>query len=390
MTVALVKMTEQPLEDLRRAITLCGGLKGLDPKAEVVIKPNMVMRGYKGQKPDGMVTTIAMMESMITLLREQGCENITIADGGVVQQDLKMNTATAFTWAGYDELSERMGVPLLDLNQGPFKVIELDGQKVEVAQKIMDAGFLINMPVLKTHIQTKVSLGIKNLKGTISLNSKKLFHRHDLHRMVALLGMHIKVDLTVLDGTYALQRGPHGDDCHQADVLVAGNDIFSVDIVGSMLLGINPEEVCHLSHFAELSGRKPVMEGIQVVGEPVMDLVKPLEWESLWPRSVEEMFNITGVTMAVSDGTICSGCGYGIGAALTKFYKDHGGFDFGGIEICSGQEKATNADARLLFCLGKCACDLNKEHKNLVEIKGCPPSVPVMYETLKQHLFPQE
>jgi len=67
---------------------------------------------------------------------------------------------------------------------------------------------LINVPVLKTHGQCKVSLGMKNLKGCLSMSSKRAFHGKDLHRMIALLNTKIKPKLTIIDGLYAMEHGP--------------------------------------------------------------------------------------------------------------------------------------------------------------------------------------
>ena len=89
MTVALVKSQDHPMEALRKAIALCNGFDGLKPGSKIVIKPNMVMRGTRTQRPDGNVTLVETVESMIQLLREQGYTDITVADGGIVHIDLK-------------------------------------------------------------------------------------------------------------------------------------------------------------------------------------------------------------------------------------------------------------------------------------------------------------
>ena len=38
---------------------------------------------------------------------------------------------------------------------------------------MLESDFLVNIPVLKTHVQTVVSLGIKNIKGLIDIESRK-------------------------------------------------------------------------------------------------------------------------------------------------------------------------------------------------------------------------
>ncbi|MHB8126690.1 MAG: DUF362 domain-containing protein [Desulfitobacteriaceae bacterium] len=387
MAVALVKRHDQTLGALRKAIELCDGFEGLKPGAKVVLKPNMVMRGYRTQAPDGVVTPVETMESMITLLREHGCNDITIADGGVIHSDLKLNTATAYKWAGYEEMAQRLEVPLVDLNEGPFMTVDLEGLPVKIANLIMEAEFLINIPVLKTHGQTKVSLGIKNLKGVIAFESKKDCHRNNLMRCIALLGQAVRVDLTVIDGTFGLQKGPTSDDVHRMDVLVAGKDILNVDLVGSQLLGIDPEQVDYLRIFAELGGRSLSLEGVEVIGEEISNLAKPLEWYATWTQDLMNLYNIKGISMEVPDPTCCSGCGFGIYVAISNFFRENAGTDFGGVVVSTGREKIDNPDARKVICLGKCACDTNSEHPNAVKIPGCPPSVKRMGERLTEELI---
>lgn len=383
LAVALVKrQDDQTLEALQKAIELSGGFEDLKSGTKVILKPNMVMRGFRNQPSHGMVTPVETMASMITLLREHGCNDLTIADGGVIHPDLKLNTSTAYRWAGYNELSERMNVPLVDLNEGPFVTVEIESLPVKVARLITEAEFLIDMPVLKTHNQTKVSLGIKNLKGIIAYESKKDCHRQDLMRSIALLGRAIKVDLTVLDGTYGMQKGPTGQDYHKMDVFVAGKDILEVDIVGSHLLGYDPAEVEHLSIYAELADRSLSLENVEVIGEKINNLAKPLEWYATWTKDLMALHKIKGVSIEPPDSTCCSGCGFGIFVAVSNFFQANAGKDFGNIAIVMGRQKISDQDVSKVICLGKCACETNSSHPNIVKIPGCPAGVKQMTERM--------
>jgi uncharacterized protein (DUF362 family) len=385
MAVALVKrQDDQTMEALRKVIEACGGFEGLKPGTKVILKPNMVMRSLlRDQLPNGMVTLVETMEYLIALLREHGCNDITIADGGVIHPDLNLNTATAYEWAGYNQLSERLNVPLVDLNEGPFVTVDLEGSPVKIAKLITDAEFLINIPVLKTHLQTKVSLGIKNLKGVIAFESKKDCHRQDLMRSIALLGRAVKVDLTIIDGTYGLQKGPTSDDFHQMDLFVAGKDILEVDIVGSRLLGYDPAEVEYLSIYADLAGRSLSLADIEVIGEKIDDLAKPLEWKATIFRDLMALCKIKGISIEPPDPTCCSGCGFGIAAAVIKFFMTNPGKDFGNVAIVMGKQKITDPDVPKVFAMGKCACETNNSHPNLVKVPGCPAGLKPMTERLQ-------
>jgi uncharacterized protein (DUF362 family) len=83
-------------------------------------------------------------------------------------------------------VAKRYGAKLVDFNSEPFEEVQLEKIKVKISRWALESDFLINLPVLKTHRQTKVSLGMKNLKGCLAIESKKKFHKHDIARLIAL------------------------------------------------------------------------------------------------------------------------------------------------------------------------------------------------------------
>jgi uncharacterized protein (DUF362 family) len=63
------------------------------------------------------------------------------------------------------------------------------------------------------------------------------------------------------------------------DLIIAGKDNLSCDIVGSTVLGIEPLSVEHLSEFASIGGRSLDLAAIDMKGENVKDVTKKLEWK---------------------------------------------------------------------------------------------------------------
>jgi uncharacterized protein (DUF362 family) len=98
----------------------------------------------------------------------------------------------AFKSLGYETLAARHGIKVVNTFERPFKEVDLgDGMKLSYAVDALESDFIIDVPVMKTHAQTMVSLGIKNLKGLIDMNSRKRCHSadpaRDLHFWVARL-----------------------------------------------------------------------------------------------------------------------------------------------------------------------------------------------------------
>ena len=136
---------------------------------------------------------------------------------------------------------------------------------------ILNADFVVDLPVMKAHNQTMVSLGIKNLKGTIDIPSRKRCHnmtpRKDLHFWISKLADKMPPIFTLIDGIYTAERGPHIDGLmHRSDILVASADILSADMIGAKALGYEPSAVPYIVHAAEKRARPLDLSYIEVVG----------------------------------------------------------------------------------------------------------------------------
>src|SRR5680860_1086322 len=111
---------------------------------------------------------------------------------------------------GLTGLERKDSIRLVDLNEEKFVKVDCDGYELGIGESVLRADKIINVPVLKTHNQTKVSLGIKNLKGVLNRKSKKFCHNKDID--LSYIFPHIieklPVALTLIDGVFALAKGP--------------------------------------------------------------------------------------------------------------------------------------------------------------------------------------
>ena len=260
-TVALVRY-EKPLESVRKAVDLSEGLKDLRPGARVFIKPNIVFWTRAVPFPKwGVITTSRVVEDVVVLLKERGIDQIAIGEGTVVFDPKDTQTAAhAFESLGYTTLSKRYGVKCLNVFERPFEKVDLgDGVQLNFNADIIHSDFVVDLPVLKTHAQTVVSLGIKNIKGTIDVNSRKKCHNaerdRDLNFMVSKFTDKLPPLFTILDGIYTIERGPGMDGkARRSNILVASRDVLSADMVGAKLLGYEPSDVPYLVHAARRRG----------------------------------------------------------------------------------------------------------------------------------------
>ncbi|MEE9491097.1 MAG: DUF362 domain-containing protein, partial [Dehalococcoidia bacterium] len=339
LTVSVVRF-DGSFESISRAIELCGGFSKLDRNDRVLIKPNITYSGWMPIPPYGMVTTSKMEEGILRLLAEHGCKDVSIGEG-TIAEGVGSNTRRGYKYTGIDRVAKRYGAKLFDLNEGPFERRELGEVKVGVSKIALDADFLINVPVLKTHPQVKVSLGFKNLKGCLDIPSRKRFHQKGLNHLICLLNQLLECDLTIIDGIYMLERGADTlmGLAHRKDLMIASHDAFACDCVGATIMGFEPSQVGYLREYAELRNRPIDISAIQIVGEDVETLRERLVWES---DAEEELrtYGITGLSVPYPGHNLCSGCYSNLICALGIFAKTNSNRDCGDTRICWGRKRA--------------------------------------------------
>jgi uncharacterized protein (DUF362 family) len=377
MTVALIKKPDYP-NGLEAAIDICGGFKQLKSDHKVLIKPNLVIGGRRGLFPPfGRVTTADLMEKLVQLLIDRGCREITIGEGTGLVKELDSNTPSAFKFAGMDRIAKQYGVKLVDFERGPFERVEMDGHRFSVVKAALEADFLINFPVLKTHGQTIVSLGMKNLKGCLRFPSKKKFHKlGSLKKLIAMLNTHIRSDLIIIDGTYGLSNGPVFGKAHRWDVIIAGTDILETEMVGAAIQGKSPETIDHIFAYADMMDRRVDLDRVEVKGRSISELAMDLPWINNLNRPFER-FALQGIRVANQPGdtTICTGCLASMEYPNHMFAKDNPGLDVGGLDICIGEGARPDPDAKRVVLFGDCAIKHNQDIEDAKVFPGCPPDM---------------
>jgi len=379
---------ERPLESLRKAVDLCGGLDHLPSNARVFIKPNVVYWTAKVAFPKwGVITTSRMVEDAVTLLKERGIEHISIGEGMVAQTRHKESLAQAFESLGYQLLHKRYGVKTINAFEGEFKEVDLgNGDTLKFSTDILDSDFVVDIPVLKTHVQTVVSLGIKNLKGMIDINSRKKCHNadqeKDLNYWVAKLADPMPPMLTLLDGIYTLERGPAFDGrAKRSDIIVASPDVLSADMVGGKVLGYEPSAILHFVHAAKNRNRPCDLSQVEVVGEAIDTVTSfhkysfPYNENDTLPLPLERM-GIKGLSYHKYDLTMCTYCSEMNGVTLAAIALAWKGVPWSDVEVLTGKSMHPTPGMKKTILFGKCMYQLHKDNPDIQEmipIKGCPP-----------------
>jgi uncharacterized protein (DUF362 family)/Ni,Fe-hydrogenase III small subunit len=397
--VAIVSY-EKPLDSVRKAVDLSHGLDHLPSGAKVFIKPNIVFWTKEVLFPKwGVITTSRVVEDMVVILKERGIDNITIGEGMVTMPPKDRETpAHAFESLDYNVLKKRYGIKPINIFERPFEKVDLgDGVVFSFNSDILHSDFVVNLPVLKTHAQAVVSLGIKNLKGMIDINSRKKSHSADpnldLNYHIARLADRMPPIFVLLDGIYTNERGPSFDGwIRRSNILVASEDILSADMVGAKVLGHEPAEIPHLVHAARHRQRPMDFSDIEVVGKDMQTVSSyheydfPYNEKGTLPRIMEKM-GIKGLSYPKYDLSMCTYCSALNWIILTAIAQAWKAEPWNDVEILTGKIRKPTTGMKKTILMGKCMYEANRNHpdiQDMIPVKGCPPSPKAVINALHQ------
>jgi uncharacterized protein (DUF362 family) len=205
----------------------------------IIVKPNLVVA-----KPatEGAVTHPEIVEGIIIFLKENNVSSITVAEGSWLGE----TTSRAFDRCGYSTLAKKYGIKLFDTKNDKVVKKTIGDLTLGVCETILNADFLINVPVLKGHCQTTMTCCLKNMKGCIPDSEKRRYHNIGLHKPIAALNTILKPQLHVIAGICGDPTFEEGGNPVQRDCIILGTDPVLLDSYGATLLGYDPQKIEYL------------------------------------------------------------------------------------------------------------------------------------------------
>jgi uncharacterized protein (DUF362 family)/Pyruvate/2-oxoacid:ferredoxin oxidoreductase delta subunit len=264
MRAAIAKVKESIYQTTKEVIDLLGGIEEyVSAKERVLIKPNLCT---KRRSDSGATTDKRVIEALVKIVKEVGA-NPALMESAIYPND----TEEIFDFLGYKSL----GVPIFNVDKVEWREVKIPNydklSHIGLPKEFFQYDKIINVPKLKTHIQTTVSLGMKNLKGFIPGKQKHLTHLVGLDSAIVDLNKLIKSDLIVVDGIVGMEgmMGPTWGSPVKLGLMIAGDNVVATDAVCCRLMGINPKEVKHLA-LASRVGLGPIdLNKIELFGEPI-------------------------------------------------------------------------------------------------------------------------
>jgi len=281
--VSIVRCPSYRPDEVQKAVAAAVDYLGslgrfVKPGDRVLIKPNL----YQNKPPTKAVTTHpAVVTAVIRLVREAG------GIPAIGESKLRRNAKKT----GIQEVAAAEGVELIDFVE-PVVVTKKEGvfKRFEIAKQVLEADVVINLPKVKTHRMTTLTLSVKNLYGCIPRYRKTQRHmeifkyrpkrgavqsiwdlwinKEYFALMLVELYEVLRPALTIADGVISMEGyGPKLGDPRQVGLIMAGTDCIELDTVIAELMGVPAEEVLTLEVARKWNKGITDLRQITVVGE---------------------------------------------------------------------------------------------------------------------------
>jgi uncharacterized protein (DUF362 family)/Pyruvate/2-oxoacid:ferredoxin oxidoreductase delta subunit len=255
-TIAVTRTFDGIENAAHRVIAQVGGMESVLRGAKIaILKPNFVAGRNAAT---GSTTSFELLKAVAEEVRACGAEPVLCETPGT-----EFDREATYTILGVEKFCEENGIRILrvDPEGSEEDWIELRPASAKKLRRfrvprILKEARLINLPVLKTHVVSMMTLGMKNVMGILPRPDRRAMHTFGIDQSIVDMNFGIKPDLTIIDGSVGQDgEGPLYGDKADLQVLVAGRDSLAVDLLCCQLVGVKPREIPHLRLALEQMGK---------------------------------------------------------------------------------------------------------------------------------------
>jgi uncharacterized protein (DUF362 family) len=264
--VAIVK-GERGLDSVFKALDLIDYQSALAGYKKVLIKVNFITTKTWDS---GATTDPIVVEALIQRLKKLPVEIFVVESDATIT-----NADKAFKATGMKEMCDQYDVECLNLryvkDKVKIKIPNGECLKEITIPKIVTESAIISAAKLKTHMATKVTLGMKNMFGLLPDKLKMKYHAKGISSVIVDINTVLRSNLTVIDGFVAMEgKGPTDGSPVKMDLIIAGKDPVATDATGARVMGIDPHDIKHIrvAHQKDLGN----IDNIEIVGSQLDDV----------------------------------------------------------------------------------------------------------------------
>ncbi len=241
-SVAIVRCADYSPRRITAAIDelmdALGGIQSLVVSgASALIKPNLLTDAL----PDQAKTTHPEVVRAVIRALQKGGVKVSVGDSPASAAKLDR----VWERSGYQAMCVAEDVAMCRFEQHATLPLPCGKSVLQVAEPVLTADFVVNIPKVKTHILTTFTGAVKNLYGVLPGYQKTLLHRayptpSEFGRLPAALYERIRPGLNIADAIVAMQgAGPSGGDPIQLGFLAASTDAVALDTALCTVLKID-------------------------------------------------------------------------------------------------------------------------------------------------------
>lgn len=235
----IVAMFESAMQEM-------GGMtQWVKPGQTVVVKPNI---GWDVEPERAANTNPDLVAAIVRHCVEAGASRVNVFDHTCD------NWERSYANSGIERAVQDAGGRIIPGNfERNYRNVTIPGavrlKEAKVHEQIIDSDVFINVPVLKHHSSTNLTIAMKNLMGIVY--DRRFWHRNDLNQCIADFCLFRKPDLNIVDAMLVMtQNGPRGTstaDLVRKNSLLVSSDIVSIDAASALIFGMQPSEIGYLS-----------------------------------------------------------------------------------------------------------------------------------------------
>jgi uncharacterized protein (DUF362 family) len=337
---------------------------------KIFIKPNL---GGRYPIIEGENTKYDIISKLCDIFNENGCQEIVIGHSSLLNfGDERCDFESLITHSNFYKLSKYRIAKLLNLDNVKRVSLKVKGFEFNLPE-ILQTHFYINLCNLKTHMETTVSLSLKNQIGLLTDKERKKMHQTDLDTFIAYLGIVANSNLNIIDGRIGMEgNGPHHGHPRLANMIFCGDDMVEIDSLACKLIGIEPISVRHIRIAKEERvGNFIKEERYNVYRKYIIKFRRPTEFYKKY------------LFLRVWPNKACSGCIFMLSKAhrtirknpikLIKFLVRL--IQVKRFDIILGKDAEANLSkySNNIFAIGNCTKDFVRSNNLDKFLNGCPP-----------------
>lgn len=231
---------------VRSALEWLGLTDTIRPETRIAIKPNLTYPEYRR----GVMTNPAALAAVLSVLRPY-TRHLTVVESDSGGYN-RFSMSTVFEKTGIAELARAYDAKVVNMSDTKSSAHARRVRSRTLVFSLPDiltkeTDIFITMPVPKIHMNTGISIAIKNQWGVLSSPEERLrLHPHFRH-IVYAVNKAMPKTVAIVDGAFGLTRsGPMEGDVVKLNWLLVADDPFMCDYVCSGLIGIDPMRISYL------------------------------------------------------------------------------------------------------------------------------------------------